>query len=180
MSTLSVGLGSAPHVAGNDKRPAPLIDGIAPPTQFRPTVLALDLEATLISSAVSQFPRPGLRNFLERCRELFGRIVMFTTVPEDRFRRIAQVLVEEGAAPDWFQELEYVTWTGRTKDLSFIPNCCVEHALLVDDLSEYVHPGQQSQWVPADPFEPPFDVNDEGLAKVLTNLQARVSSWSNL
>lgn len=37
-------------------------------------VLALDLEETLISSAVSQFPRPWPFEFLQRCQELFPRI----------------------------------------------------------------------------------------------------------
>lgn len=31
---------------------------------MRPTVLALDLEGTLISNAMSQIPRPGLHAFL--------------------------------------------------------------------------------------------------------------------
>jgi hypothetical protein len=34
---------------------------------MRISVLALDLEGTLISNAVSQFPRPGLLAFLECC-----------------------------------------------------------------------------------------------------------------
>jgi len=41
-------------------------------------VLALDLEGTLISNAMSQIPWPGLAGFLNRCAELFPRIVMFT------------------------------------------------------------------------------------------------------
>jgi hypothetical protein len=61
-------------------------------------VLALDLEGTLISNAMSQIPRPGLANFLTRCAEIFPRIVMFTTVKEDRFRRIARLLVDEKVA----------------------------------------------------------------------------------
>ncbi|ARN18440.1 hypothetical protein A4W93_00070 [Piscinibacter gummiphilus] len=137
--------------------------------------MALDLEATLISSAVSQFPRPGLFEFLVRCRELFPRVVMFTTVREQLLRDIAGTLVDERAAPEWFRELEYVHWTGTTKDLSFIPGCPVGEALLVDDLAAYVHPGQQAQWVQAEPFEPPFDGSDTGLTKVLEKLEERVS-----
>lgn len=34
----------------------------------RPTILALDLEGTLISNAISQIPRPGLKTFLEDMR----------------------------------------------------------------------------------------------------------------
>jgi hypothetical protein len=32
---------------------------------MKPTILALDLEGTLISNAISQIPRPGLHCFLE-------------------------------------------------------------------------------------------------------------------
>src|SRR5690606_29950088 len=71
-------------------------------TMSPPKVLALDLEGTLISNAVSQIPRPGLFDFLTRCRDSFSRIVMFTTVSEKRFRDIAGLLVKEGFAPTWF------------------------------------------------------------------------------
>jgi len=35
-------------------------------------ILALDLEGVLITNAISQFPRPGLRQFLTQCEEMFG------------------------------------------------------------------------------------------------------------
>ena len=47
-------------------------------------VLALDLEGTLISNAMSCIPRPGLFAFLEGCREMFARVVLFTAVLEAR------------------------------------------------------------------------------------------------
>ena len=52
-------------------------------------VIALDLERTLISNAVSQFPRHGLFDFLENCRSISERIVIFTTVEDILFRSIA-------------------------------------------------------------------------------------------
>ena len=137
-------------------------------------VLALDLEGTLISNAMSQIPRPGLFAFLERCRALFPRIVMFTSVEEARFRRIATLLVADGAAPAWFADIEYVTWEGKTKDLAYIPNAEIGDTLLVDDFEVYVHPGQQSQWVQVDYFDQPYDEQDTGLAKVLVALQRRL------
>ena len=137
-------------------------------------VLALDLEGTLISNAMSQIPRPGLFAFLERCRALFPRIVMFTTVTEERFRRIATLLVAEGAAPAWFADIEYVTWAGKTKDLACIPSADVRETLLVDDFEVYVHLGQESQWVQVDYFDHPYDEQDTGLAKVLVALQLRL------
>nr|WP_313955409.1 NIF family HAD-type phosphatase [Stenotrophomonas rhizophila] len=63
---------------------------------MRPTVLALDLEGTLISNAISQIPRPGLRRFLEEVRSEFERLVLFTTVPKDRVRAIATLLEKRG------------------------------------------------------------------------------------
>jgi len=136
-------------------------------------VLALDLEGTLISNAMSQIPRPGLFQFLSRCRELFPRVVIFTTVREERFRNIAQLLVEEGAAPAWFTSIEYVTWQGQTKDLSFIPGIEVEEALLVDDYEIYVHPGQEAQWMQVKYFDSPYDPSDVGLDELLGQLETK-------
>lgn len=82
-------------------------------------VLALDLEGTLISNAVSQIARPGLFDFLEDCRKLFPRIAIFTSVNEERFRSIARLLTTEGYAPSWFADIEYITWSGETKNLIF-------------------------------------------------------------
>jgi hypothetical protein len=59
---------------------------------MRPTILAMDLEGTLISNAVSQIPRPGLYQFLESAKCLFDELVIFTTVPEPKFRQIADLL----------------------------------------------------------------------------------------
>jgi predicted HAD superfamily phosphohydrolase YqeG len=57
--------------------------------------IALDLEGTLISNAVSQFPRPGLFAFLEYCYQNFVRLVIFTAVNEVRFRSIAKTVDEK-------------------------------------------------------------------------------------
>lgn len=141
----------------------------------RPTVLALDLEGTLISNAMSQIPRPGLAAFLTRCEAMFERIVVFTTVRESRFRKIAQLLVEEDCAPAWFASVEYVNWSGATKDLSFIPGIQAQQALLVDDYEIYVHPGQEGQWVRVAHFESPYSESDQGLASVLKVLRQRLA-----
>ncbi|AZY51048.1 hypothetical protein C0J09_17435 [Bordetella avium] len=141
----------------------------------RPSVLALDLEGTLISNAVSQIPRPGLFNFLERCRELLPRIVMFTTVNETRFRAIADLLIQEHAAPVWFAQLEYVSWAGATKDLALIPNAAAEDCLLLDDFEAYVHPGQHAQWICIESFAHPYEASDTELTKALEVLRIRLS-----
>lgn len=138
------------------------------------TVLALDLEGTLISNAVSQIARPGLFNFLTRCMELVPRVVMFTTVPERRFREVAMLLVQEGQAPEWFADLEYVFWSGPTKDLNFIHGTGVREALLVDDFEAYVHPGQEQQWVLVDHFDYPYRDTDTGLVEALKVLEQKL------
>jgi hypothetical protein len=140
----------------------------------RPDVLALDLEGTLISNAMSQIPRPGLCSFLALCNDLFPRVVMFTTVKEPRFRKIAQLLVEEKFAPAWFENIEYIAWHGPTKDLRFIAGAEPSDVLLADDFERYVHPGQETQWVQVDFFDYPYPADDIGLLRLGGVLQARV------
>ena len=139
-------------------------------------VLALDLEGTLISNAVSQIPRPGLFDFLEDCRKLFPRIVIFTSVNEARFRNIAYLLTSEGYAPNWFADIEYVTWSGDTKNLFFIEGASPDEILLVDDYEKYVHPGQESQWIKAPDFDYINSDDDPGLREISRRLRIRVAS----
>ena len=119
-------------------------------------VLALDLEGTLISNGVSQIPRPGLLSFLTACANRFPRIVIFTTVPQPRFRSIAATLSQDDVAPDWFQDVEYVEWSGPRKDLRCIRGVEEGGVLLVDDCEDYVHPKQKSQGIPIPLFEAPY------------------------
>ena len=107
-------------------------------------VLALDLEGTLISNAMSQFPRHGLHAFLEQCETVASRIVIFTAVRHEVFRPIAATLAEEGFAPNWFKDVEYIPWEGSHKRLEFIPDCDPSTALLIDDNPGYVRPRPNS------------------------------------
>lgn len=136
--------------------------------------LALDLEGTLISNAMSQIARPGLRAFLERCRELFARVVIYTAVDEPRFRAIAATLVREGEVPEWFADIEYIQWDRETKDLARIPGTTADQALLADDLREYVHAGQEAQWIPVPPFVAPYPGTDDGLIEVIAALKEKL------
>jgi hypothetical protein len=140
-------------------------------TPVKPNVLALDLEGTLISNAMSQIPRPGLFEFLSRCADLFPRVVIFTTVKEPRFREIARLLVKEVVAPPWFSAIEYVNWHGETKDLNFIPDTTPDAVLLVDDFEKYVHPGQEAHWLHIDYFDYPYHESDRGLHKMIALLE---------
>ncbi|HGM7285265.1 TPA: NIF family HAD-type phosphatase [Stenotrophomonas maltophilia] len=122
----------------------------------------MDLEGTLISNAVSQIPRPGLYQFLTRVRHQFDSLVMFTTVDEARFRRIADLLVQEEQAPPWFRDLACTPWTGTTKDLTCV-SPRLGDVLLLDDHGAYVHPEQQAWWIEVPLFVSPYETTDSGL-----------------
>jgi len=140
---------------------------------MKPTILALDLEGTLISNAISQIPRPGLYPFLEDVQGYFDQLMMFTTVPEDRFRSIAALLVREESAPSWFAELRYVNWKGKTKNL-LLASPQLGSALLLDDHGHYVHPGQEHLWVQIPLFGAPYTPDDDGLRIALERLRERL------
>lgn len=132
-------------------------------TFMRPTTLTLDLEGTLISNAVSQIARPGLRLFLEEVRGQFDQLVMFAIVREPLLRRIVELLVREGSAPLWFVKIGYTRWSGKTKDLrSVSPK--LGDVLLMDDHRAYVHPGQEQWWIEVPLFGWLYDASDAGLA----------------
>lgn len=134
-------------------------------------VIALDLEGTLISNAVSQIARPGLYDFLKECRLLCNRVVIFTTIKEEVFFQIAETLVAEGLAPDWFKEVEYINWSGATKDLNFICNADPNQVVLVDDFGGYVCPDQIAQWVEIKQYCHPYSETDEEFKPVLQKLK---------
>lgn len=128
--------------------------------------LVLDLEGTLVSNAVSQFPRPGLRRFLDGCHARFRRIVVYTGVHEVRFREVASVLVKGGHAPAWFGEVEHVHWVAGFKDLRTIPGVDPAAAAIVDDLEEAIHPEQRGRWIRVAPFEAPYPEEDAELERL--------------
>lgn len=136
-------------------------------------VIALDLEGTLISNAMSCFPRPGLYAFLAVCREHFERVVLFTAVDTARVRQIVDVLVEEGSAPVWLADCEIVDWSGPYKDLRFIAGADVSRSFLVDDLEAYVHPEQKAQWIRIAAFVPPYLKEDTELFRIGKSLQSK-------
>ena len=142
-----------------------------------PLTIALDLEGTLISNAMSCFPRPGLKGFLDHCRNEADRVVLFTAVFEERVRPILAMLTGEGSAPAWFRDIEIVRWEGIVKDLRFIPGADVPLTLLVDDLKEYVHPEQESQWVPIENYAAPYSADDRALDDVAREITRRFAPY---
>ncbi len=139
-------------------------------------VLALDLEGTLISNAMSCFPRPGLFAFLEACKASFDRVVMFTFVPEDRVRAIFTILIDEGSVPAWMADIEVVSWSGDYRNLNFIAGGAPARTLLVDDHEACVHPDQKARWLPIEAYASPYSKDDRELDRVAAELVRRLSS----
>jgi hypothetical protein len=111
-------------------------------------VLALDLERTLITDAMSAEPRPGLFDFLAFCHEQFERVVLFTSVDEADARAVLEGLARSRHVPqELLARLKYVRWQGEFKDLSFIPDALPGEVLLVDDDAGWVRPDQRDRWV---------------------------------
>lgn len=138
------------------------------------TVVALDLEGTLISNAMSQLPRQGLHHFLELCDTHLPEVVLYTAVRETLARQVVQRLVQDGFAPSWLASITYIDWHGDHKDLSFIPGHSPEHAVLVDDQRSYVHPAQAANWIEIQEFAHPYSPDHE-LERVWTILQDRLA-----
>lgn len=125
------------------------------------TVVALDLEGTLISNAMSQIPRHGLFRFLELCEQHLPQIVLYTAVRSALATSIVKSLAEEGLAPAWFQDITLVEWSGPHKDLGFIQGHQPQRALLVDDQQSYIKPDQHGQWIHIQEFAHPYPQDHE-------------------
>jgi hypothetical protein len=123
--------------------------------------LVLDIEGTLVSNAVSIFPRHELYKFLEFVKTKFDRIVVMTCLEERKFREVAHVLCVEGSAPKWFENLEWINWSKfyfvdqpqLYKNLKFI-NEDISDIYIIDDMERYIDPDQKSQWIPIESFSP--------------------------
>lgn len=140
--------------------------------------LALDLEGVLITNAISQFPRPGLMKFLCQCEELFGRenICIFTTVKETRFRNIADRLVADGYAPEWFAKIRFIDWIGEHKDLRFVDEE-INNVIIVDDFPPYVKQTQRHRLIQIRQYMEPYthampDITDNELESVINRLKS--------
>lgn len=128
--------------------------------------LALDLEGTLISNAISQFPRPGLGDFLEFCRARFSGLLIYSGVREEIFRRVAAQLVIDGFAPQWFGNLRHQYWEGDYKDLRHIQEAVLETSAIVDDQQSCIRPDQCEHWIMIKEFESPYTASDNELKRI--------------
>jgi hypothetical protein len=136
-------------------------------------VLALDLERTLVSDAISGEPRPGLFNFLAFCLEQFDRVALFTSVETADARDVLESLAGSGHVPPAFlARVEYVDWAGEFKDLRFVPGATPDEVLLVDDDGGWVRPDQRDRWVPVVPWD---GGPDDELPRVRAALERRLA-----
>ncbi|MCB2425402.1 NIF family HAD-type phosphatase [Methylophaga pinxianii] len=141
------------------------------------TILALDLEGVLVTNAISQFPRPGLMQFLCQCESLFGQdnICIFTSVREEKFKEIANTLVRENLVPDWFTKLRYINWVGEHKDLRFVDED-INKVIIVDDYPPYIKQTQKHRLIEISQYLEPYshenpDFDDKELEALLLKLK---------
>jgi len=137
------------------------------------TTIALDLEGTLISNAVSQFPRPGLREFLDYCDERFDTVCIYTAVRDEVCIPIVKTMVDEGNAPEWIFQSDLIQWDRTVKDLRNIENTNVNDCLIVDDNPDYIVGSQVSQWIQIEKFSSPYPDTDRELERVRVVIDSR-------
>lgn len=142
------------------------------------TVIALDLEGTLISNAISQFARPGLAEFLEFCRQRFQRIYVYTAVNDGRCHEVIYNLVIRDLAPPWLGDVQFIDWDRNLKDLNNIPDASPNECLIVDDNPDYILETQRAQWIAIDQFESPYLDTDRELYRVQQVIERRLCGES--
>ncbi len=137
--------------------------------------ICLDLEGTLISSAVSQFPRPHVRQFLDFCCSLNKNLFWLTSVNQPKVEGIINLLIEEGYFPEEVMTIKYLPWQDKHSikrlDLTgFSP----EEVLAIDDYPEIYVPEHQSQVIKVKCFESPYSSEDTELLSIQHQLEMRL------
>jgi hypothetical protein len=140
-------------------------------------IIALDLEGTLVSNAMSQIPRPGLCDFLEFCRRHFSKVVLFTAASRGRAETVLKNLVDAGDVPAWvLTEMDYIEWLGPYKDLVYVKFTDANHVLLVDDNEAYIHPDQKDRWIQIEEYASPYPADDKALEKCKGDITRKLES----
>lgn len=137
--------------------------------------IALDLEGTLISNAVSQIPRPGLHAFVELCHSLALRLVIFSSANPAVVRDALRVLAADELAPAWTADLEIIHAPTLPKDLRVVDDDW-RGCLLVDDMELAVRPDQREQWIPVVSFDPREPGTDSELSSAAARLVERCAT----
>lgn len=136
--------------------------------------LALNLEGTLISNAMSQIVRPHLKYFLEEVNYKFDKIVIYTTVSEEKYNEILSLLLKEQNVPEWFKDVDNIKWSGKYKDLKYVSNE-ISNVFILDDYEGYIVPEQKSQWIEIKQYEYPYTDNDNELMNILKVIKKATS-----
>lgn len=144
----------------------------------RRRVVALDLEGTLVSNAVSVFPRPHLDVFLGELDVLADEVVLFTSVSTVRARAVLELLAGEGVVPGWFASVR-ILGGAPVKDLSRVADLSSAVVVLVDDQAGVVVAGQEARWVPVVAFDAPYSADDRGLVGVAAQVRDRFDSLAS-
>jgi hypothetical protein len=137
---------------------------------LKKALLCLDIEGTLVSNAISQIPRPGLYQFLERVAELFD-LMIYTSVSFERVDAIRDLLVAESSVPEWFGDLPVIRPEKTLKPKSA---CGRNDAFILDDQEEVIAAGEKDWWVPISEFLPPYSESDRALDDAFNRLRALV------
>lgn len=134
----------------------------------RLSLILLDLEGTLISNAVSVFPRPQLKEFLVAVAECADVVAIYSAAPATRVRQIIDILADEGGVPEWLRDVAVHYAHDGVKDLSrFGPP--LDRLVLMDDLPTCPE-DQRHRWIQVPAFEYPFADDDIGLLVALERL----------
>lgn len=152
-------------------------------------ILALDLEGTIVSNAISRKPRPGLYAFMESCKDAFNEVVLFTAVDAERARDVLLNLAKKCYVPMWVATMPIVLWheeddipgkhliqLGKFKDLLFVklmfPGVVIPNIWIVDDNRYWVRSHQRRQLIEIPTWDPAFNgknsrKNDRALEEVI-------------
>lgn len=133
-------------------------------------LLCLDPEGALISNAVSQIPRPGLKTFLERA-SVSCDLMLFTSVTAKRVDEIKRTLVEEEVVPLWFENFPVIHPEGTVK---YRESCGDDNAMLLDDQSAVIAPGEESWWIPISEYLPPYPDDERELMVAICEVDSRI------
>ncbi|PHS10140.1 MAG: hypothetical protein COA78_11590 [Blastopirellula sp.] len=139
------------------------------------SIIALDLEGTLISNAVSQFARPGLFKYLSWCKDYFEEVYIYSAVRDSKCHEIVYNLVSRNLAPKWLEDTQFIQWDRKFKDLANIAGATIEDCLIVDDNRDYILDDQIHQWIKIKKWSPPYSDTDRELERVQEIIEARLA-----
>jgi len=138
-------------------------------------LVCLDLEGTLISNAVSQIPRPGLMEFLEKVKTL-ADVILYTSVSPKRTEEIKRLLVSEECVPEWFLNLEAIHPEATIKLKDRVPGYSnYQRVFLVDDQIAVIAEDEKEWWVPVREYVSPYPPDDRELEAVAFQIAKRLS-----